>query len=888
MTEHDFFNLLTNIDDKLIANAKSATGAPYDPFSDLPQKISPQRRSPWKSIAAAAACLTVAVVGIAVLCTVIANKKAFVSPNSSMSGYPADAKYQYIGDFSDLELNSLGIASRARSYTFEDLAEKSSAVVVGTFVDDARQNVPLTGMIKYSEMESYNKLCIDKVFKGEVKVGEEIVISDNYCVNEGKLFFMGSLALTPMIKGEQWVYFLDKSGDGDYYDCLGCTDGRYPVPGSEKTFVLTGDYRGVFDESGFNSGAYEDVKKMLGCFDGVEKVDFKLSKESNHEFTMPEFFGETFVIRQSALYVVQNKRSETARVLYAAPGILSMYLADLNGDGKRELISECWNGLSGLSATYISVYDHANSKLYGHYVDNSDKYGMLTSELKLKDNVLYVETYELGSYDNPVLSEPLTFDKLTEIMEGEPEPEQVVYDGKTYNIVRTLIWDDEVFLSVGLTQYEYEVGSCVEVLAMVYNYTDKPMGLLMPVQGEGSHTEVGVTLEHGNTQLYDVSVTGCFNEAMGSHIIQPGETYYQVMRFDTLAERYAPESTIIPRYVPIGNYEGRACISVLDVPNDTSSETTHHELKFDVNVVQRQKISWDSPKEFTMDEFPGTVFFCDGERLRAETDGKSTDLYAGMPIDDLYLIDLNGDGKRELCSTAYFGSGIVDMRINAYDFANGKLYELSDRGYYDYRIRVYGGFSDDDWYAEAVKYRYNSSEEIFSERLTLDIMTEAGEQTADIREPKTGVEEVINEPNGIKSEITFVMEEFPNETFCCNSNSITVKRADGTVTELYKNETIKSVYLYDLNNDGRREIVVEGITIPLAGSVGMKTPDPVEMITAIDHLNHDYGINMFSDKAKDYSLVNDGNALYIAVNGEKESEPITFEQMTRLEKGDFS
>ncbi len=143
MTEHDFFNLLTNIDDKLIANAKSATGAPYDPFSDLPQKISPQRRSPWKSIAAAA-CLAVAVAGIAVLFAVIANKKAFVSPNSSMSEYPADAKYQYIGDFTDLELDSLGIASRARSYTFEDLAENSSAIVVGTFADDARQNVPLT------------------------------------------------------------------------------------------------------------------------------------------------------------------------------------------------------------------------------------------------------------------------------------------------------------------------------------------------------------------------------------------------------------------------------------------------------------------------------------------------------------------------------------------------------------------------------------------------------------------------------------------------------------------------------------------------------------------------------------------------------------------------
>lgn len=889
MTEHDFFNMLTNIDDKLIANAKSATGAPYDPFSDLPQKISPRRRSPWKSIAAAAACLAVAAVGIAVFFAVKANKVETVSPNDSVfKDYPTDAKYQYKGDFTDLELGGGAIVDRVYYHNFDELVKFSDLIVVGTFVDDARQTVPL--MTAYNEDSrgvSFNKLRIDEVYKGNIKVGDEIIVDGSYYVQNGRLCYDLYASTTPMIKGEQWVYFLEKVEPeyGSYYYSLGYSDGRYPVPGNEKTFVLTGDYRGVFDDSDFRDDVYADVKKMLGYVDGVEKLDFPAwSGDLNYEFSIPDFVGDTFVVRESNVYVLHGS-AETSRNLFGAPGIGSMYLADLNGDGKREFISEVWNGLSGLSANNISVYDHANSKLYTVKSDNNPP--LKTYELELKDNVLYAETYELGSFDKPVSSEPLTFDMLTEVEKGDPK--QVVYDGKTYNIVSTLIWDDEEFLSVGLTQYEYEVGSYVEVLAMVYNYTDKPMGLLMPVQGEGSHTEVSVALEHGETRLQDIDVLNkLFNTAEDSHIIQPGETYYQVMRFDTLAERYDPESTIIPRYVPIGSYEGWAEVLLLDDPNDTGSETTHHELKFNVNVVQRQKISSDSPKKFTMDEFSGTVFFCDGKRLRAETDGKSTDLYAGMPINDLYLIDLNSDGKRELCSTTYFGSGIVDMRINAYDFANGKLYELSDRGYYDYRIRVYSGFSDDDWYAEAVKYRYNSSDVIFSERLTLDIMTEAGEQTAGIRELKTGVEEVINAPNGIESEITFVMEEFPNETFCCNSNSITVKRGDGTVAELYKNETVKSVYLYDLNSDGRREIIVEGITIPLAGSVGMKTPDPVEMITAIDHLNHDYGINMFSDKARDYSLVNDGNALYIAVNGEKESDPITFEQMTRLEKGDFS
>lgn len=807
MTEHDFFNMLTNIDDKLIANAKPATGAPYDPFSDLPQKISPQRRSPWKSIAAAAACLAVVAVGIAVFFSLKSNKVETVSPSDSVpEGYPSDAKYQYIGDFTDLELvGAYGILDRLCFYSYEEqfdyLMDNSDVIVIGTFVDDARQNFPLTGKIDYDEIKSYNKLRIDRVCKGDVKVGDEIVISDNYGVNEGKLTF--HIALTPMIKGEQWIYFLDKSIDVNYYRCVGTTDGRFPVPGNENTFVLTGDNTGVYDSSNFNKDAYEDVKKMLGYFDGVETILAKGHADGDIcEFDMPDFFGETFVLRERDLYVVQNNDPKTSRVLYAAPGILSMYLADLNGDGKRELISECWNGLSGLSASYILVYDHANSKLYGHYVDNSDKYGMLTSELKLKDNVLYVETYELGSFDNPVLSEPLTFDKLTEFMEGEPEPEQIVYDGKTYNIVSTLIWDDEEFLSVGLTQYEYQVGSFVEVLAMVYNYTDKPMGLLMPVEGEGSHTEVGVALEHGDTQLYDVSVSGVFADAMDSHIIQPGETYYQVMRFDTLAERFDPEKTMLPLCVPVGNYEGRACISVLEDPNDTNSETTDYELKFNVNIVDRRSAATYKPvffEGFTVDEFPDKAFYCNREEVRVRPSNKSDVLYEGMPIESLYLHDLNGDGKPELCSTVCVGSGIIDERIRVYDYANGKLYELSDRGNYDYRVEPYS--VDEEWNLTAAKYKDGIL--VSSEPLTLDIMTMVRDDIT-LMSPVDGTTALVVEHSDIGMGIDFTMPEFPGVTFKCNPYYVSAKTDEGE-TSLFAG-IINGLFLADLNGDGKREL----------------------------------------------------------------------------------
>ena len=72
-------------------------------------------------------------------------------------------------------------------------------------------------------------------------------------------------------------------------------------------------------------------------------------------------------------------------------------------------------------------------------------------------------------------------------------------------------------------------------------------------------------------------------------------------------------------------------------------------------------------------------------------DGTSTMLFSGMPILNACFYDLNGDGVSELCAGIWFGSGIVDARILAYDFANGKLYELASRGDHDYQLTIESG-----------------------------------------------------------------------------------------------------------------------------------------------------------------------------------------------------
>lgn len=136
-------------------------------------------------------------------------------------------------------------------------------------------------------------------------------------------------------------------------------------------------------------------------------------------------------------------------------------------------------------------------------------------------------------------------------------------------------------------------------------------------------------------------------------------------------------------------------------------------------VGYREKSRGESV-EFDMPEFPGVKFKLDEDGLNvlAIADGAEKGLYWGMPVIDVYLADLNGDGKREICSTAAMGSGIVDERVYAYDFANERLYTLCGRFECDYRLELRG---DVLFYVKSETF---SGGETLSEPLTLDKMKE--------------------------------------------------------------------------------------------------------------------------------------------------------------------
>lgn len=115
----------------------------------------------------------------------------------------------------------------------------------------------------------------------------------------------------------------------------------------------------------------------------------------------------------------------------------------------------------------------------------------------------------------------------------------------------------------------------------------------------------------------------------------------------------------------------------------------------------------DGPQSVSVDAFPGVTFRWKddnwGDSILAEENGKTRKLFSGMPVWNVFFADVTGDGKPELCTSVYFGSGIVDEHIVVYDYVNKQSYMLWDRGTFDYHLSL------DDGALQVIKRIFNTS-----------------------------------------------------------------------------------------------------------------------------------------------------------------------------------
>lgn len=472
MKREEFFEALSDIDEGMVENAK-----PYEePVA--PVTVTP-KRSYLKPVCTAAACVALAAAVTAIAVSVTRRPSSVLPPNTptpqeqayktsitivNKSRYPASVIYPYTGDFSILQIKYIGdempnYPEESHYKRYEELAEKSSLVVMGTFIDDTCQvtddhDVPdfahETLMSYYPKHMSFNTLKVEKVLKsdGQVWEGDEIVIAQPYVYADGAMYSFSQL--TPMIKGDSWVYFLkqyssdypeESYGTGAYYT-VNDYEGRYPVPDNENPpFQYRENTMGVVAPADFNEGVYSGLKEELENAEQSERPPerppYELEYEKviglaealgyvnsyptgiNVEFEMEEFEGITFGWQNGELYTRTNNSEEKKNVV-GGPGCYvnldSTYLCDLNGDGKREICT-CISFGSGIVHDFLWARDYANDKFYV-----LSKRGETDYTLEKKDGELYLLSQKFPSYENcEVEMELLTLDMLTEI---DPNQEQ--------------------------------------------------------------------------------------------------------------------------------------------------------------------------------------------------------------------------------------------------------------------------------------------------------------------------------------------------------------------------------------------------------------------------------------------------------------------------------
>jgi len=243
--------------------------------------------------------------------------------------------------------------------------------------------------------------------------------------------------------------------------------------------------------------------------------------------------------------------------------------------------------------------------------------------------------------------------------------------------------------------------------------------------------------------------------------------------------------------------------------------------------------------EFTIPEFPDVNFKVEDYCVFA--DGK--ELYSGMPIFTVYLADLNGDGYRELCSEIALGSGMVDERIRVYDYANSKLYDLSDRGRYDYTLTLENGvlkYNMNLWYILDSSLEGHSP--IETDILTLSMMKRVSFDDNGKELPPT--EKLYPRDNSdvgnileLNDNFEFTIPELPDSSFKLVKG---VLSCDGET--LFQGYPIHSIYLADLNKDGTREICAEYSVGSGIVDMGICAYDPIakELYKLLDTDNKEY------------------------------------------------
>ena len=157
--------------------------------------------------------------------------------------------------------------------SFDDIELISDLIVEGEFIDDASvcyeeyRYSDHFGKDILEDIVSYCPMKVTKVLSGDAKVGDVINVVQEEGIWEDR--FISHSPLTPMQKGDEWIFCLRRSESKHYegYLCVAGSWGRYPTSNSKSNEMMCfSDYPelGVYERNNFNDNLYSELVEKYG------------------------------------------------------------------------------------------------------------------------------------------------------------------------------------------------------------------------------------------------------------------------------------------------------------------------------------------------------------------------------------------------------------------------------------------------------------------------------------------------------------------------------------------------------------------------------------------------------------------------------------------------
>lgn len=539
----------------------------------------------------------------------------------------------------------------------------------------------------------------------------------------------------------------------------------------------------------------------------VSRIDIP-NDGSDTEFTMDEFPAFDFKVSNKAVMsvfttfemdiVVENSIFD-GRIY-----IDDLYLADLNGDGMREIcasgydinldqiimVSDFADGLKCNTETgSVIVDDTTNGTLYvfpPNYMDFEYTLTNFGYSLAEEDDVLKVvkTVLELNSESDvpeELSREPLTLDMMTRIDKAayfEKINVPVSLDGENKFVM-------EEFPGYSFTATHNSVllsGYKMNIVATLIIGGDTLEDLyLCDLNGDGRRELCATVLNNGAkcVEVVDFSEYYC------------GGTKWYTLQGDRYNSYYLgrDSKTLIISHAEQYGSDRLVSSTQLSLDMMTPILSQKFSQEFSNNEIVATKI--EAEKKFKLAEFPDKTFEITKHSI-VMSDVTTPDAMIRPVISgiDYYLADLNGDGEREICSWGSFGSGLDYRYIEVYDIANDEHYVKNA----EVMKELFSlDLKDGVLYAVTSEYHTDEDKEISREPLLLDILEKVTRSDTAYEEIPLYIDQI------------FTVEDFPGITFMVNTNNECPMLCFGWGSEGVS-DNVNRAFLYDLDGDGKREI----------------------------------------------------------------------------------